>query len=209
MALVPGSVPLTLIRGTQFSGIVLECKDGDITVTGTLSPDVTGAYEEAGSYNGYPMFVLEGSPSTFIFVNTFVNPAGRYVIGRTLTDGDPVNYWQKSNSNKNDVSGTYSPNGAYTGTATVTDHPTDLTGYTAQAEVRRTPKGETFLNLNPSVTDPTGGEITIPSIDYTVTAAITFTGLYQWDLVPVNGSGQRLNPIIQGTFTISDNITQP
>ncbi len=102
------------------------------------------------------------------------------------------------------------PAPATLGTATADDNPVDLTGYAAEAQVRRQPRGaNVILDLNPSVTTPLTGEVTIPSISSTDTSAITSYGKFYWDLVFKNsGTGERLGPFVAGSFTISDTITQ-
>lgn len=201
---VPGTLPLSIIRGIEFSELILQCRDESVVVSGTLNPNITGTYVLSGTYAAYPLFVLEGSPSTFIYFNT---AAASYVIARTLTDAALTDYWSPA-SPLTEPTGTYAPNGAYTGTATATDHPVDLTGFGVQAKVRRSENAtDIYIDLNPSITTPATGEITIPAITSAATGALEFVGNFKWDLV-LTQAGQRFGPFIKGPFSVSDNITQ-
>ena len=97
--------------------------------------------------------------------------------------------------------------GANSGTATVTNHPVDLSGSTPEAQVRRQPFGGLVLTLDCSVTDDVGGEITIAGITGDDTRVIESHGNFRWDLVLATIS-DRFGPFVIGSFTISDNITQ-
>lgn len=202
----PGILPLSIIRGIEFPAIVLQCRDEDVVVTGTLNPNVTGTYVLSGTFNSYPLFILDGAPSTFLYFHPI---ALSYIISRTLSTGVFADYWLPA-APITEPTGTYLPQGGVTGTAVASDHPVDLTGYTAEAEVRRTenPEAEVYINLNPSVSDPPNGEITLPAILTATTKALEFTGDFKWDLVLTN-AGERVGVFIKGPFTVSDNITQP
>ncbi len=206
MAVNPGPLPLSIIRGIAFPTIILRCVDNGVTVTGTLVPDVTGVFQPCGQFAGYDLFILTGAPSTFLYFNAV---AGCYVIARLLTTAALTDYWAQANpSSPPEPTGSYAANGANSGTATADDHPIDLTGITPYAEVRRTPESDVTLDLNPSVTDAATGEITIPPISTADTQDYDFTGTFNWDLVLVNGSGDRFGPYIKGPFVVADNITQ-
>jgi hypothetical protein len=204
---IPGTLPLEIIRGIAFDSQVLTCADGSVAVSGTLSPDVTGDYVLCGTFGGLPLFILSGAPSTFCYFNA---TAASYVLARILTTGALTDYWSPA-APITEPTGTYVAHGANTGTATATDHPFDLTGYTVQATVRRSTKvgAEVIIDLQPSVTTPLIGEITIPSISQIVTDKLAFTGNFIWDLVLVDGVNERHGPFISGPFVISDNVTQP
>ena len=202
--ITPGILPLSIIRGIEFDSVVLQFRDQNAVVTGTLSPGATGTYIASGNYGGLPLYVLEGSPSYFLYYNI---AAASYVIAGLLTDAALTNFWSPA-SPLTEPTGTYSPHGANTGTATVADNPVNLSGFGVQAQVRRTPSAEIYINLNPSITNPSVGEVTIPSISNANTKALTFTGNFEWDLVLVDGSGNRIGPYIKGPFPVSDNITQ-
>ena len=204
MAVNPGPLPLSITRGIAFSSVILRCVDNGVTVTGTLSPDVTGTYQPCGQYNGYDLFILPGTPATFLF---FSVPATSYVIARTLTSGGLSDLWVPS-SPLTEPTGDYIGAGAFTGTATADDHPVDLTGITPEAMVRRTTDSDVVIDLNPSVTNAATGEITIPAMTTTTTKNMDFVGTFGWDLVLVNGNGDRFGPYISGPFVVKDNITQ-
>ncbi len=205
MPVLPGILPLSIIRGTQFQERILRLADDSVAVTGTLSPNVVGTFVLSGTFGGYDLYILPGAPSTFCYYNA---TATSYVIARLLTTGALTDYWSPS-SPILVPSGTYVAHGANSGTATADDHTVDLTGFTAEAEVRRTELStDVTIDLNPSVTDPTNGEITIPSISSAATELYDFTGTFYWDLVLISG-GERLGVFVKGSFIISDNITQP
>lgn len=175
-------------------------------VTGTLSPDATGVYKRYGgnTFHGYPLFIKDDAPAFFIFYS--VNDSS-YVISRTLTSAALTDYWVPTVP-ITEPTGTYEPQGAVTGTATGTDNPVDLTGYTPKAEVRRTSSSNVVLDLNPSVTDGVNGEVTIPAISSSDTQDFDFVGAFNWDFVLVSSLGERLGPFIKGPFFVADNITQ-
>ncbi len=203
MAVGPGIYNLTLNRGTAFDSVVLKLTDQNVTVSGSLSPDVTGTFVACGTFDTYDLFILSGSPSTFLYYNS---AASSYVIARLLTAAALTDYWKPA-SPITIPTGTYAAHGANTGTATVTNHPVDLTAYTPQVQVRRQPLGGLVLTLNASVTDAAGGEITIAALTDDETRAITSHGNFYWDLVLAT-LVNRFGPYVKGSFTISDNITQ-
>ncbi len=202
----PGTLNLSITRGIAFPARVLRAVDDSAAVSGTLSPNVVGTFVLSGTFGSYDLFVLSGTPSTFLYYNA---AAASYVIARILTTAALTDYWSPS-SPLLEPTGTYVAHGANSGTATVDDNPIDLTGYTVEAEVRRTALAtDVTINLNPSVTDPSTGEITIPAISSVTTEAYDFTGKFYWDLVLVDNTGQRVGVYVIGTFLITDNITQP
>ncbi len=203
MAVLPGTLPLTINRGTAFPSVILRLTDEDVAVSGTLNPNVVGTFTPHGSFGAYDLFILEGSPSTFLYFNI---TAASYVIARILTQSTLTDYWVPSVPITSPT-GTYVAHGANTGTATVTNHPVDLTGYTSQAQVRRQPLGGLVLELPTSITDISGGEITIAAITADDTRAIESHGNFDWDLVLATVT-DRFGPYVKGPFTISDNITQ-
>lgn len=202
----PGILPLAIIRGIKFPSRVLLCRDESVVVTGTLNPDVTGTYVPSGTFSGYPLFILAGAPSTFLYFNA---ADASYVIARILTTGALTDYWLPS-SPLIEPTGDYVGQGSNTGTASATDHPVDLTGYDVAATVRRSEKAEVYIDLNPSITNAATGEITIPAISSGTTEALEFIGDFMWDLVLTQNAGvDRFGPYIKGPFVVSDNITQP
>jgi len=204
--ILTGNLPLSVIRGITFDAVELQFSDGNVVVTGTLSPDVTGTFVPCGKYNGSQLFVLAGTPSTFLYVNP---TATRYIIAQALTDGGLTDYWVKNDANVDDPTGAYTAHGAYTGVPTADDNPRDLTGLTPKAVVRRNSESDVLLDLNPSVNgDPLNGRITIPAISSADTRDLDFTGTSRWDLVLEANTGERQGPFIQGPFTVNDNITQ-
>ncbi|HEX3817534.1 MAG TPA: hypothetical protein VHW03_04530 [Chthoniobacterales bacterium] len=87
--------------------------------------------------------------------------------------------------------------------------PVDLTGYTAFAQVRPNSTSTLLVfDLTPSISNAAAGQITIPEISYTATAAKNAGNLY-WDLVLQDGAGNRLGPLVKGNFVIGSAVTQP
>jgi len=198
----PGTLALSIIRGIEFPALVLQCKDENVQVS--VDGGANSLYMLCGWFSGYELFILSGAPSWFVYFNPV---AATYVIAQTLTTGALTNYYLSV--------GLTEPTGSYTGqgtlaghTAVATDHPVDLTGYTAGAVVRRNSLADVALDLNPSITNATNGEITIPAITSAATRDLDFTGTFRWDLVLLNGALERFGPYVTGPFTVSDNITQ-
>lgn len=205
--LTAGLLDFSVIRGIAFDTVILECKDDNLTVTGALTPDATGTYTPAGSFNGYPLWLLEGAPAYFLYYHTTLTT---YVISADLTT-DPITSAWALNPFSTDPNGVYLP-ATYTGAATVTNNPVDLTGYSAEAKVRRSNKvgAEVLWDLAPVVTSPIVGQVTIPAISKSDTEDFEFLGENRWDFVLVNDlSGERFGPYAMGRFVVSDNITQP
>jgi hypothetical protein len=200
----PGTYDISIVRGIETDTIILQCRDDSVVVSGTLAPNVAGVFVPSGTYASYPLFILEATPSAFCYFHPI---ALTYVIAQILTDGSLTNYWL-SPPGTTEPTASYAPQGANTGTAVATDHPVDLSGYGASAHVRRTVNAtDVLIDLNPSITDPTTGEITIPALTSAQTLALPFTGKFMWDLV-LGLLGNRFGPFIKGSYTVSDNITQ-
>lgn len=87
------------------------------------------------------------------------------------------------------------------------DTPSDITGWIPWAEVRSAPDQLLILNLNPFISDYSGGIITIPAIQDEQTILLP-EGKYKWDLTMQDPAGQRWGPYIKGSFTIKSKITQ-
>jgi hypothetical protein len=208
LLLIPGTHDIQIVRGIAWEGRILQCKDENVLVGGVIIPDLTGTYVPSGEWDGQPLFILESSPASFIYYNAV---EASYILARSLTTGALTDQFVPSPDPLTDEpTGDYAGEGAYSGTAVVDDNPTDLTGFTAQAVVRRNDaEDEIVLDLTPEVTDAVNGEITIPGLTTDQTAAIPIVGAFQWDLVITEtASGNRLGPYIMGKFIISDNITQ-
>lgn len=84
-----------------------------------------------------------------------------------------------------------------------------LAGWTAYAEVRKSAATAVVLDLAPVIAaDDTIGLITIPEIDFAITAALPI-GTHEWDIILQDPSGRRLPPLIAGEVHIDRPITQP
>lgn len=204
----PGILAFSVIRGIQFDQVILQCRDDKLVVSGTAFLNVLGTYVPSGTFNAKDLYVKAGNPVWFIYFHSGV---GSYIIAELLTTGSVTDYFGPSVGLFTDEpTGPYVGVGANTGTLTADDNPVDLTGYSAEAKVRRSEKigSEVVLDLGPVVTNFAFGEITIPAISKVDTEAIPIIGEFRWDLVLVNiGSGERFGPFARGQFLISDNIT--
>ncbi len=203
MAVNPGPLPLSVIRGIAFNTVILRCVDNAVSVSVDGGADVV--YMPSGQFSGYDLFILTGNPSAFLYYNPL---ATSYLIAPILATGGLTNYFIPS-SPLTEPTGTYIGVGTFSGhTAVATDHPVDLTGLTSEAQVRRTSASDPVLDLNPSITDAVNGQVTIPAISTVDTQDFDFVGTFDWELVFKNGSGDRFGPYVKGPFVVSDNITQ-
>lgn len=84
--------------------------------------------------------------------------------------------------------------------------PFDLTGYTAESQVRVQPGDEVILDLEPIVTDAANGEITLQTFTDEETA-IYIADVYQWDLLLVDSLNEITGPYLAGQFYIRNKIT--
>lgn len=82
----------------------------DAHVTGTMTPDCTGKYEPAGTFNDKDYYTLD--ENWFIWWNI---PHNRWVITPDL-DISPLGNWEREHPN---ISGLYLPKSTYTGNPTV------------------------------------------------------------------------------------------
>lgn len=90
---------------------------GTVTVTGTLSPDATGDYDLGGVLaNGYQFYVSQGGSGSDKFFITFASGSWNITLGTFVASGD---YWALS-STSTSPAGSYTAEGAATGTAVVT-----------------------------------------------------------------------------------------
>lgn len=85
--------------------------------------------------------------------------------------------------------------------------PVDLTGYSAMAHVRMNPASPLLVDLDPQITDPEAGRITISHPGEATDTWPTVSA--RWDLILVNPAGDRLGPYVAGAFVASRILTQP
>lgn len=84
----------------------------------------------------------------------------------------------------------------------------DLTGYTPHAQARRIPDDTLLKDLNPSVTDAAGGEVTIPKFDQDATLLFKPCTDGKWSLVLENTGGDWQPPIVAGAYSASFSVTR-
>lgn len=84
----------------------------------------------------------------------------------------------------------------------------NLTGFTAHAQARRIPDDTLLQDLNPSITDAAGGEITIPKFTDEQTLAFKPITNGKWSLVLENSTGDWLPAIVAGAYTVTTSVTR-
>lgn len=77
--------------GGALSNAVFVSTKNSVIVSGTLSPDAAGTYNQIGNYSGYPMYYKETSPAYFLYYNP---GNATYVIYDDITDGAMLGGWK-------------------------------------------------------------------------------------------------------------------
>lgn len=98
--------------GTNGSPLSSSYVNSSVTVTGTLSPNVTGAFALAGLYNNQPFYTR--TVSSVVYFLSYSGTAWTVTAGGFTIGSD---YWILTTARTN-PSGTYAAHGAYTGTLT-------------------------------------------------------------------------------------------
>lgn len=84
-----------------------------------------------------------------------------------------------------------------------------LAGWSAYAEVRKSPGKAVVLDLSPVITaDDAAGLITLPKIDHTALANLPL-GTHAWDLILEDPDGVRYPPLVSGKADITRTTTEP
>lgn len=88
-----------------------------VTVTGTLSPNVVGNWVENGMWGNYTLYVFPNAnaPTTYLYYSTNYS---KWVVSTTLTNAALTNYWSQ-NSASTSALGVYTAHGTNTGALTV------------------------------------------------------------------------------------------
>ena len=81
----------------------------------------------------------------------------------------------------------------------------DLTGYTAQAQVRKWYTSTNAVSFAISIPDPTNGIIYL-SLDANTTANLYY-GRYVYDVVTIDGTG-HVTRVVEGILTVTPEVTQ-
>lgn len=84
--------------------------------------------------------------------------------------------------------------------------PINLTGVTAEAEVRVQPDSDVILDLEPSVTGVLTGEISLAPFSDEETEQY-IAGVYQWDLILTDVNNVITGRYLAGQFYIVNKIT--
>ena len=106
-------INLTLSITSAGGSLLTAYADSSVTVSGTLSPNITGAFALTGTYNGLPFYTrtVTGTVYFLAYSGTAWNiTAGGFTVG--------ADYWRLTTV-ATTPSGVYTAAGAYTGAATV------------------------------------------------------------------------------------------
>jgi len=90
----------------------------DLVVTGTLTPDATGNYNEAGTYLGQPYYKRTDDAFYIWFRTVGPDPFYAWTISPGVGTERPI-YWRKTGMSPNDPPGNYQPQFSAVGVATV------------------------------------------------------------------------------------------
>ena len=86
--------------------------------------------------------------------------------------------------------------------------PVSLVGYSVFADARLKPTSTAIaFSLSPTISDAPQGEVTISLTDEAT--ALLKHGIFHWDLVIENPSGERLGPFVEGAVFVKALATQP
>lgn len=134
------------VVGGNLSDAIFEAgASQNVTAGAGGTPDVTGTFVESGQFNLWPMFILFGSTSYFLYYNTNTSC---YVISTNLSTGNPTNYYANGTSGPV-IPGTYTHHGTYSGSLTVSQSLAGLFSgiKTVLAVMRQRPDG-TYIPLD-------------------------------------------------------------
>lgn len=100
--------------GSNGGSIVAAYQNANVTVTGTLNPNVAGTFTQTGTYGGIPFYTIIVTGTQYFLWN-----AGgvEWVISVGIASG-ASNYWILATESLN-PSGTYTAHGTYTGSPVV------------------------------------------------------------------------------------------
>src|SRR5437762_11999941 len=83
-AIIRGDLPLQFIRGIAFPGVILQCRDDILHVTGTLAPNAVGEYVPSGTFEDMPLYAVNVPGPSFV---CYSNAGARtYVLLPTVPD---------------------------------------------------------------------------------------------------------------------------
>ena len=85
--------------------------------------------------------------------------------------------------------------------------PVNLTGWSVFADARKNAKAAVAFSLEPEITTPASGEITLLFSDEASNALPS--GSFRWDLVLESPQGERFGPFAAGSVTVSLINTRP
>lgn len=83
----------------------------------------------------------------------------------------------------------------------------NLTGWSAFADVRVAAGKRKVLDLQPAILVGTDGKVTIPGFTDEQTTGLPH-GSFVWDLILEQPAGERLGPILAGSFVIKTAVTR-
>lgn len=87
-----------------------------------------------------------------------------------------------------------------------TGAPLNLTGYTAEGQIRQWYTSSTYNQFNVTIPDPTNGQV-ILSLDSNTTSSMAY-GRYVYDLITIDSGSNTITRIVEGTVTVTPAVTQ-
>lgn len=186
--IIAGTLNLTLIRGCTFEPIVMNLLD-------TAGPTRT-VTDATTRFNNN---VISSATAVFTSadIGAFVSIPGVPALTIITTIIDTTHVALSQNA--------FATGSGLTLVITQVNY-VDATGWTVAAEVRATPGGSVLINLSPSFTNASNGEITIPGINDETTATYV-AATNSWDLI-VEDLSDNMQKIFAGSFIIQNKITQ-
>lgn len=229
--LLPASYDIFIERGIKFGPLVITVYDDLPPLTAPDAPTVTPTGTAGATTWTYKIVAKKSSTSQFSAASSggttatgnatltttnynriawdAVSDANQYDIYRTAAGGTPnttglIGTTNNTFFNDTGVAGDGSSAPTTGGPGAVVN----LTGFTAHAQARRIPDDTLLQNLNPSITDAAGGEITIPK--FTDEQTLTFKSITngKWSLVLENSTGDWLPAIVAGAYSVTTSVTR-
>ncbi len=171
----------------------------NVTVTGTLSPDVTGSYTQIADYNGYPAWKHE---SLNWWIYRYSDAGGGWWCISSFDPPSPSpNRWRRNDAS---AYGDYLPLASVTGTATVTLDGISEGTKTVQGAGATTLVGEVFTSGGVAYSE---GVQTVTAVSATSLATETFTGHDVFDEGTFTASALAAVTLSYEALTIYDPIS--
>lgn len=229
--LLPAPYDIFVERGIAFGPLVITVYDDLPPLTSPAVPVITPQGTAGGTDWGYKIVAKKTSTLQFSAASsqgstatgnatlsvtnynriawTAVTSANQYDIYRTGAGGTPnttglIGTTNNTFFNDTGVAGDGSTAPATGGPGAVVN----LTGYSVHGQARRIPNDTLLQDLNPSITNAAGGEITIPK--FTDEQTLNFKSIEngKWSLVLENSGGDWLPAIVAGAYSVTTSVTR-